>query len=198
MDGLRYEVMYFLQAPDDTLGRSRAVWAGIGDSIVVVGGEGLWNCHIHTDDIGAAMEAALDVGRPSDIRVTDLRDQVEEESWVRRARRARGGHLRASGTAAGDLGRRSRHRRRDPAHLLLPGVHHIVAGGQSMNPSTEQILEVVDSVPGSQVVVLPNNKNIVPVAEQVRELCGTRLGSSSPPGIQEGRGPARVPTRRDR
>ena len=63
----------------------KEVWAGIGDSIVVVGGDGLWNCHIHTDDIGAAIEAALDAGRPRDIRVTDLLDQVEEESWVRRA-----------------------------------------------------------------------------------------------------------------
>ena len=56
--------MYFLDAPDDTLGAFKSVWAGIGDSIVVVGGDGLWNCHIHTDDIGAAIEAALDVGRP--------------------------------------------------------------------------------------------------------------------------------------
>ena len=59
------------------------VWAGIGDSIVVVGGDGIWNCHIHTDDIGAAVEAALDCGRPRQIRVTDLVEQVEEERWVR-------------------------------------------------------------------------------------------------------------------
>ncbi len=83
--GLRYEVMYFLDAPDETLPAFKSVWAGLGDSIVIVGGDGLWNCHIHTDDIGAAIEAALDVGRPREIRVTDLLDQVEEESWVRRA-----------------------------------------------------------------------------------------------------------------
>ena len=69
---LRYEVMYFLEAPDDTIPAFKDVWAGIGDSIVVVGGDGLWNCHIHTDDIGAAIEAAIDCGRPRDIRVTDL------------------------------------------------------------------------------------------------------------------------------
>jgi DAK2 domain fusion protein YloV len=186
MDGLRYEVMYFLQAPDDTLGAFKAVWAGIGDSIVVVGGEGLWNCHIHTDDIGAAIEAALDVGRPSDIRVTDLRDQVEEESWVRRASELAGAPLSVEepppvtsvvAVATGDGIRRI---------FYSLGVHHIVAGGQSMNPSTEQILEVVDSVPGSQVVVLPNNKNIVPVAEQVRELSGKPVFVVPTPGIQEG------------
>ena len=56
---LRYEVMYLLEAPDDAIGAFKEVWAGIGDSIVVVGGDGLFNCHIHTDDIGAAIEAAI-------------------------------------------------------------------------------------------------------------------------------------------
>src|SRR5438445_123442 len=80
---LRYEVMYFLEAPDATIPAFKDVWAGIGDSIVVVGGDGIWNCHIHTDDIGAAVEAALDCGRPRQIRVTDLVEQMEEERWVR-------------------------------------------------------------------------------------------------------------------
>ena len=62
---LRYEVMYFLHAPDDSIEAFKEVWAGIGDSIVVVGGDGLWNCHIHTDDIGAAIEAGVDAGRPA-------------------------------------------------------------------------------------------------------------------------------------
>ena len=80
---LRYEVMYFLHAPDDSIEFFKDVWAGIGDSIVVVGGDGLWNCHIHTNDIGAAIEAGVDTGRPHRIRVTDLDEQVEEERWVR-------------------------------------------------------------------------------------------------------------------
>ena len=63
----------------------RDAWMSIGDSIVVVGGEGLWNCHIHTNDIGGAIEAAVDCGRPRAIRVTDLHEQVEEERWVRDA-----------------------------------------------------------------------------------------------------------------
>ncbi|MDZ7733823.1 MAG: hypothetical protein U5R31_12815 [Acidimicrobiia bacterium] len=78
---LRYEVMYLLEAPDEAIPAFKDVWAGIGDSIVVVGGEGLWNCHIHTDDIGAAVESAIDIGRPREIRVTDLHEQVEEERW---------------------------------------------------------------------------------------------------------------------
>ena len=54
---LRYEVMYLLEAPDAAIGAFKEVWAGIGDSIVVVVGDGLFNCHIHTDDIGASIEA---------------------------------------------------------------------------------------------------------------------------------------------
>ena len=62
--GPRYEVMYLLEAVEDTIPDFKEVWAGLGDSIVVVGGDGLWNCHIHTDDIGAAIEAGIDAGRP--------------------------------------------------------------------------------------------------------------------------------------
>jgi DAK2 domain fusion protein YloV len=185
--GLRYEVMYFLEAPDEALGAFKSVWAGIGDSIVVVGGDGLWNCHIHTDDIGAAIEAALDLGRPRDIRVTDLLEQVEEESWVRRAAQLETSEepvveetapvTSVVAVATGDGIRRI---------LFSLGVHHVVAGGQSMNPSTAEILEVVDAVPGAEVVILPNNKNIAPVAEQVCALSKRPTFVVDTQGIQEG------------
>jgi dihydroxyacetone kinase-like predicted kinase len=70
--------------------------------------------------------------------------------------------------------------------LYSLGVHHIVAGGQTMNPSTQQILEMVESVPGTEVVILPNNKNIVPVAKQVCELSPKPAFVVETPGIQEG------------
>jgi fatty acid kinase len=166
---LRYEVMYFLEAPDEAIPAFKDVWAGIGDSIVVVGGDGLWNCHIHTDDIGAAVEAAVDAGRPRKIRVTDLAEQVEEERWVREA------------TGAGDVVELPPHASEPVCTAVVAvaagdgikrifyslGVQGIVAGGQSMNPSTAELLAAVDAVPAEEVVILPNNKNIIPVAEQV-------------------------------
>ncbi|HKY64933.1 MAG TPA: DAK2 domain-containing protein, partial [Acidimicrobiales bacterium] len=165
---LRYEVMYFLEAPDEAVPAFKDVWAGIGDSIVVVGGDGIWNCHIHTDDIGAAIEAAVDCGRPRQIRVTDLLEQVEEERWVREATDDAivevPPHVTEPVTtavvavAAGDGIKRI---------FYSLGVQGIVAGGQSMNPSTADLLAAVEAVPADQVVILPNNKNIVPVAEQV-------------------------------
>ena len=80
---LRYEVMYLLEAEDSTIPSFKQTWAALGDSIVVVGGDGLWNCHVHTDDIGGAIEAGIEAGRPRHLRVTDLLEQVEEEQWVR-------------------------------------------------------------------------------------------------------------------
>jgi hypothetical protein len=174
LSDLRYEVMYFLEAPDVMIPAFRDVWAGIGDSIVVVGGDGIWNCHIHTDDIGAAVEAGIDCGRPRQIRVTDLleqAEQVEEERWVLDAPTSPeeggpgvlGGPVAtavvaiAAGAGVGRLFR-------------SVGVQAIVAGGQSMNPSTAQILDAVEACPADAVVILPNNGNIIPVAEQVASL----------------------------
>ena len=182
ISNLRYEVMYFLEAPDETVPAFKDVWAGIGDSIVVVGGDGIWNCHIHTDDIGSAIEAAIECGRPRNIRVTDLVEQVEEERWVREAVPDVPAELPAVTTgvvavATGEGIKRI-------FHSL--GVQAIVGGGQSMNPSTAQLLEAVDRVNAEQVVILPNNKNIIPVAEQVDELSSKSVRVVKTRGIAEG------------
>ncbi|MFZ6004884.1 MAG: DAK2 domain-containing protein [Actinomycetota bacterium] len=186
ISGLRYEVMYFLEAPDEAIPAFKDVWAGIGDSIVVVGGDGIWNCHIHTDDIGASIEAAIDIGKPTKIRVTDLIEQVEEERWVRDAVDAFAdapAHLTTPVTCAvvavatGDGIRRI-------FHSL--GVQGIVTGGQSMNPSTAELIAAVEKVPADHVVILPNNKNIIPVAEQVDEHTSKTVVVVPTKGITEG------------
>ena len=181
---LRYEVMYFLEAPDETIPAFKDVWAGIGDSIVVVGGDGIWNCHIHTDDIGAAVEAAIDCGRPRNIRVTDLLEQVEEERWVREAAPDEAMaelndpvETAVVAVATGDGIRRI-------FHSL--GVQRIVTGGQTMNPSTAQLLEAVESAPADHVVILPNNKNIIPVAEQVDAQTAKSVHVVPTRGVAEG------------
>ncbi len=185
---LRYEVMYLLAAPDDAIEAFKDVWAGIGDSIVVVGGDGLWNCHIHTNDVGAAIEAAIECGTPQRIRVTDLDEQVEEERWVRESVGAPGvgapsegaGPPATTGVVAvvtGDgIGRIFR----------SLGVHHLVVGGQTMNPATADLVKAVEAVGSDEVVVLPNNKNIVPVAEQVDALSAKTVRVVATGSIVEG------------
>ena len=166
---LRYEVMYFLDAEDSKMAAFREVWAGIGDSIVIVGGDGLFNSHIHTDDVGAAIEAALDAGRPREIRVTDLSEQVIEERWVREGSFAQSEDTIVEpapptavvavvvGEGVGRIFRSL-------------GVRTLVKGGQSMNPSTSDLVDAVRATGSRQVVILPNNKNIRGVAEQVSGL----------------------------
>jgi uncharacterized protein len=185
---LRYEVMFLLSAPDDSIEAFKEVWAGIGDSIVVVGGEGLWNCHIHTNDVGGAIEAGVDAGRPRRIRVTDLDDQVEEERWVRESVGSPGAGPSTEGTGpppttsvvavvSGDgIGRIFR----------SLGVHHLVVGGQTMNPATADLVKAVESVGSDEVVILPNNKNIRPVAEQVDALAGKTVRVVATGSIVEG------------
>ncbi|MGB7104814.1 MAG: DAK2 domain-containing protein, partial [Acidimicrobiales bacterium] len=180
----RYEVMYILEADDNKMHAFREVWAGLGDSIVIVGGDGLYNCHIHTDDVGAAIEASFDAGRPRDIRVTDLAEQVIEERWVREATAAMQDDVvdPAPSTAVvavvvGEgIGR--------IFHSL--GVRQLVLGGQSMNPSTADLVAAVRATGSREVVLLPNNKNVLPVAEQVAGLVDQRVGVVPTNSIVEG------------
>ena len=182
---LRYEVMFFLEASDESVPAFRSVWANYGGSIVIVGGNGLYKCHIHTDEIGPAIEAAIEIGRPRDIQVTDLAEQVEEERWVREAA--------AAGTqdeppaepvksavvavASGDGVRRI---------FRSLGARQVVTGGQSANPSTEQILQAIAEAPSEQVVVLPNNRNVVASAEQAAVHSPKKVRVVPTPGIPEG------------
>jgi dihydroxyacetone kinase-like predicted kinase len=161
------------------------VWEGIGGSIVIVGGDGLYNCHIHTDDVGAAIEAAIEIGQPRQIRVSDLYDQVEEERWVREAAAAGGQQETAPepvtcavvAVAAGDGVKRI---------FRSLGARQIVAGGQSANPSTAEILDAIAAAPAEEVIVLPNNPNVIAVAEQAAAHSPKKVRVVPTAGTQEG------------
>ena len=68
--------MYLLEADDDAIPALRTTLGALGDSLVVVGGEALWNVHVHVDDVGAAVEAGIAAGRPYRIRVTHFAEQI--------------------------------------------------------------------------------------------------------------------------
>jgi DAK2 domain fusion protein YloV len=171
---LRYEVMFLLDLDDSRASEFKQAWGSIGDSIVVVGGDGLYNCHIHTNDIGAAIEAPLLLGgRPKQIRVTDLFEEVSEEHAAREAELGAPITSRTTtsslppvtcavvAVASGD----------GLAELFGQlGVHGVISGGQTLNPSTAELLAAVERMNARQVVILPNNKNIIPVAKQIDAL----------------------------
>jgi len=120
--------------------------------------------HVAVPEPVAAVEAALTAGgRPWKIRVTDLRDEAAAEHDVREEamRRPRTCGVVAVADGAGLL-----------ALLGRLGVQEVVVGGQTMNPSTAELLEAVERAAAGQVVLLPANGNILPVAEQAAALTG--------------------------
>ncbi len=180
---LRYEVMYLLSADDESTGELlRDAWLGMGDSIVVVGGDGVWNCHIHTDEIGPAVEAGIALGKPERIKITDLRDQTATEAFHRGA-----GFRPLPEFADVKIGVVSVAMGDGVIGLFRDaGAQGMVVGGQTMNPSVRDLLEVVEGVAAETVIVLPNNKNIVPVAEQLDALTTKRIHVVPTRSIPEG------------
>ncbi|NNN08010.1 MAG: DAK2 domain-containing protein [Acidimicrobiaceae bacterium] len=180
---LKYEVMFLLDADDEKMPEFRSAWETLGDSIVIVGGEGLYNCHIHSNNVGASIEVALDAGRPRQIRVTDLSEQVLEERWVREANVLPEVPETPAPTTAvvavvvGEgVGR----------IFETLGVRALVKGGQSMNPSTAELVDAVRASGSSEVIILPNNHNIRGVAEQVNALVDAEVRVVATDSIVEG------------
>ncbi len=172
---LRYEVMFLLSSDDEHVARFQERWQEVGDSIVVVGGDGLWNCHIHTDDIGAAIEAGIEAGRPRRIEVTDLHEQVAHTEHVAPPQRKTSGVV---AVAAGDGVR---------GLFEALGAEEVVTGGQTMNPPTLALKEAAERLAADEVLVLPNNKNVIAAAKQVGELTDKKIvvvpTSSVPEGL---------------
>jgi DAK2 domain fusion protein YloV len=149
--GPAYEVMFLLDADDDRIPGLRAALAPLGDSLVVVGGEGLWNVHVHVDDVGAALEAGLGAGRPHRVRVTHFAEQASGQS---RRTTARSGRTVVAVAAGAGLG-----------HLFVQAGATVLPGGVGRRPSTGQILEAVTQTEAAEVIVLPNDRATIAAAE---------------------------------
>ena len=154
-EGPAYEVMYLLDAADDRIAELRRNLAPLGDSLVVVGGDGLWNVHVHVDDVGAAVEAGIVAGRPYRIRVTHFAEQLARRGGSRTSstteRRGRKVVVVAAGQGLGNL--------------FAEAGAIVVRTGPGRRPSTGQILEAILSSTAQEVVVLPNEQDSVAVAE---------------------------------
>jgi len=160
-DGPSYEVMYLLDADDERAGELRESLGTIGDSVVVVGRDGLWNVHVHTDDVGAAIEAGLEAGRPHRIRVTHFADQVADQLAEQR-----GGRSAAETPAAPLTGRRVVAVAAGPglAALFEEAGAEVVRGGPGRRPSTGELLEAITACGAGEVIVLPNDEPTIRAA----------------------------------
>lgn len=154
-DGPAYEVMYLLEADDEAIPGLRLRLAPLGDSVVVVGGDGLWNVHVHVDDVGAAVEAGIEAGRPYRIRVTHFADQVQRTAVAAEQRRVPGRQGRKVVVVAAGEGLRR----------LFTEAGAVVVPEAGKRPSTGQMLEAIDAAGAAEVVVLPNDRDSIAVAE---------------------------------
>jgi len=163
-DGPSYEVMYLLDAEDDRIPVLRQELAPLGDSLVVVGGNGLFNVHVHVDDVGAAIEAGIRAGRPYRVRVTHFAEQVADARQKGTHRRGR----RIVAVAAGP----------GLAALFAEAGAVVVEGGPGRRASTGQLLEAITGCGAEEVVVLPNDADSVRVAEIAARTAETDEGLS--------------------
>ncbi len=148
----------------------RAYLESIGDSAVVVDDDDIIKCHVHTDNPGDALQQALQHGALTKIKIENMREQhADNQKAVREAMTA--GFTYAPVDPSNRYGFVSVCAGDGVEQLFHDlGVANVVKGGQTMNPSTDDILSAVHATPAKTVFVLPNNKNIIMAAEQAINL----------------------------
>ncbi|HEX2029588.1 MAG TPA: DAK2 domain-containing protein, partial [Nitriliruptorales bacterium] len=179
----RFEVQYVLAAPEDDAPLLRQRLERLGDSVVVVGSGELLNVHVHTNQVGAAIEEGLLLGRPSRIQVTYLAEQIAERERTRRV----DGDADRTPTVG--------------CVTVLPGdglsalaqAHGatVVTGRAGDLPSVADLLNAVGAVRTERVVLLPGHRNVVPTARQAARVSEEELGrrvdvvepADSPPAV---------------
>lgn len=159
--------------------RLRAYLESIGDCVVVVDDEEIIKCHVHTNEPGNAIQAALKLGYLTNMKIDNMKEQHGDNNKLV--------DLEAEGQQSPVF----QYQAVDPAkeygfvsvaagegvkQLFLDlGVDNVVSGGQTMNPSTDDILSAIHATPAKRVFVLPNNKNIIMAAEQATNLADRKV-----------------------
>ncbi len=157
----------------------KAFLESIGDSIVVVSDDGIVKVHVHTNDPGLAIQRALTYGSLTSMKIDNMREE-HHEKVIREAER------QAAGVPEAQKPKEEAHE--TPAELKETGfisvsigegiadifrdlgVDYLIEGGQTMNPSTEDMLNAIEKVNAKNIFILPNNKNIILAANQARDL----------------------------
>ena len=152
----------------------KAYLESIGDSIVCVADDDIVKIHVHTNDPGLAIQKALTYGQLSRIKIDNMREE-HQEKLIRDAEKVAAEQAKASaqekkeprkatGFIAVSIG--------DGMNEIFRelGVDYIIEGGQTMNPSTDDMLTAIDHVNADHIFILPNNKNIILAANQAQSL----------------------------
>ncbi len=187
-----YCTEFFLKKPSIKAAEFKTKIGKMGDSIMVVDGNELIKVHIHTEHPGKVLEKGLEYGQLSDIKIDNMSEQhnerIEKETEGEPDNEAEPTdnpeeaeekqQLSVLAVAAGEG-------LSDIFKNL--GVEYVLEGGQSMNPSIQDLMEGLEKVASDQVIILPNNKNVISTAEQVIEITDKEIEviptQTSPQGI---------------
>ena len=154
----------------------KAYLESIGDSIVCVADEDVVKVHVHTNDPGLAIQKALTFGQLSRIKIDNMREE-HQEKLIKDAEKAAAAQAQASAQE-----KKKKEPRKPVGFIAVSigdgmneifrelGVDYIIEGGQTMNPSTDDMLTAIDNVNADHIFILPNNKNIILAANQARSL----------------------------
>jgi hypothetical protein len=164
-----YEVQYLLEEADDEQAPTlRQRLGAIGDSVAVIGGAGVWNVHVHTNEVGRAIEIGMAVGRPHDISVVAFADQIAAARGARTIPVALASHgTTLAAVVSGD----------GNAELFASlGAGVLVDGGRTMNPSVGELVAAIERAPADDVILLVNNDDAIPAAHAaIRAVEGKRV-----------------------
>ena len=170
--------------PDASVARLRAFLESNGDSVVVIEDDDVANCHVHTSDPGMMLSEAIKYGYLTNFKIENMHEQ-----FLARQKQGKGLEKQAAAeeAQASEFTYAAVDPEREYGFVAVAageglksvfadlGVDAVVSGGQTMNPSTEDILAAIQSVPAKTVLVLPNNKNIIMAAEQAQKLADRKV-----------------------
>ncbi len=163
--GYEYDVQFLVVGEELDVNIIRQHIAELGDCALVVGDPTTIKVHVHVHDPGVPISYGASLGSLRDVVVEDMQAQYQDFIIEQRLSSQTSQDVEGIGVVAVVPG--------DGLARVFQslGVNAIVRGGQTMNPSTQELLEAIENLPTDQVIVLPNNRNVILAAEQTRALC---------------------------
>lgn len=167
-----YDVQFIIKGEGLNVSKIKVDIESMGDSGVIIGNESLVKVHIHVDDPGIPISCGVQQGIIADVVVENMQEQYEALLREQRARQPEKKELKLHQVQPGEIAVVAVAAGDGLAQVFAElGVSGIVAGGQTNNPSTEEIVKAVRATQTNRVVILPNNKNIFLAAKQAAAIC---------------------------
>ncbi|WP_176759027.1 DAK2 domain-containing protein [Alkaliphilus peptidifermentans] len=163
-----YCTEFIINSRNANLDSLKSIFTSYGDSLLVVGNENLVKVHIHTNNPGEVLEHSLKVGYLSDIKIDNMKLQHRHES-INEQQQVKPKIKKKYGMVTVTMG--------DGLTKIFKdfGVDHVIEGGQTMNPSTEDFIKALEEIEADIIYILPNNSNIIMAANQAKSISSKNI-----------------------